>query len=124
MIFAQRITQLDRVFTKSDCRARNQFRCARFGKPVGSQSRTERRFEIMRMIGCARRREPASVRPGNFVDAMCAHDLFDKIDVTLQIPPVTWDFPRRAVAEAALARRRFSLTLLPGRSFAKAGGLG
>src|SRR6266567_3783249 len=48
----------------------------------------------MRMIGRARRREPASVRPGNFVHAVCAHHFFDKIDIAYQIPSYRRDLVR------------------------------
>ena len=61
------------------------------------------------MIGRARRRESASACAGNFIDAMCPHNFLDKIDIPLQVAPVTRDFPYRAVAQAALARRRFTL---------------
>src|SRR5437868_4627936 len=52
------------------------------------------------MIGSARRREPASVGPRNFVDSECTNDLLDEIDITLQIPPITWNFPNSTLARA------------------------
>src|SRR5438477_6520943 len=57
------------------------------------------------MVGCAQRCEPASVGPRDFVDAMHAHDFLDKIDISLQIAPVTWDFPcRSCILTLALAQ--------------------
>src|ERR1700737_999557 len=48
----------------------------------------------MRAIRRARRCEPASIRSWNFADSECANDLLDKIDIALQIAPITRDLPR------------------------------
>src|SRR5437667_9464013 len=77
----------------------------------------------MRIIGSTRWREPASICAGNFFHTVCAHHLLNKIDIALQIPPITRNLPCRAVAGAPLARRRSTLPRLPRRNLAKAGTL-
>src|SRR5260370_32566865 len=52
------------------------------------------------MIRSARGREPASVGPRNFVDSECADNFFDKVDITLQIPPITRNFPYSILVRA------------------------
>src|SRR5437763_4204379 len=52
------------------------------------------------MIGRARCGEPASVGSRNFVDSECTNDLLGEIDITLQIPPITWNFPNSTLARA------------------------
>src|SRR5947207_477761 len=62
----------------------------------------DRRFQIVRVICRARGGEPASVGPRNFVDSECANDLFDEIDIALQIPPMTRNFPFHHLSGAGL----------------------
>src|SRR5260370_3210410 len=50
----------------------------------------------MRSICNARRSESAAVCSRDFVHAICAHDFLDKIDIALQIAPVTWNLPCRS----------------------------
>src|SRR5207244_12612628 len=38
----------------------------------------------------------AAICAGNLIDAMCANDFLDKIDIALQIPPVTRNLPCRS----------------------------
>src|SRR2546426_9106002 len=45
------------------------------------------------MIRRARRRESAAVSPWNFLRAVRANDFLDKIDIALQVAPITRDLP-------------------------------
>src|SRR5207244_13284769 len=48
--------------------------------------------------GCA----PASPRPRNCVASECANGLFEEIDIALQIPPMTRNFPFHHLSGAGL----------------------
>jgi len=66
------------------------------------------------MIGRARRREPASVGPRNLVDSECANDLFDKIDIALQVPPMARNFPFRRPSGASFFQTEPGQNLIDG----------
>ena len=66
----------------------------------------------MRTVGNARWRKAASIRSRNFVGAVRAHDLFDKIDIALQIAAITRDFPFRDFRRAGLHQTEASQNLV------------
>src|SRR5690349_23330994 len=65
-----------------------------------------RGFEIVSVIRSARWRISTSLDTWNLVDAISAHYFFDQIDIALQIPTITRNFPRSEEHTSELQSRR------------------
>src|SRR5437773_11800756 len=93
MIFAEWVPQFDCAFAECESFAWKQFGSSNFIKADCCQALPPRRFQIVRMVGDARRRKTASIRSRNFVGAVSANDFFDQIDIALQIAAITRNLP-------------------------------
>src|SRR4029077_5894677 len=93
MIFAQWISEHDGAFAKCGCTSRNQLGRARFEKSAGDEALAHLRFQIVRAIGLARRRESTAVCAGDVFRTIGAHDFFDEVDVALQVRAIARNLP-------------------------------
>ncbi len=97
VVFAQRISQLDRTQCELIAAARNQGGGASFGEAPRAQSLPDARFEIESAIGCTDGGENAPVAARDLVDPVLPNDLFDQIGFAFQVAPKTGNFPGRAL---------------------------
>src|ERR1022692_2399943 len=96
MIFAQRIAQFDRVFTESDCAARQKLRSSLFVETARRHCHAQICLEIVSVVRRARRREAAAVRPRHFIYAIGADDFLDQIDISPEVAAITRNCPGRS----------------------------